>query len=154
MYLLIATLPLCAVDAYVNQEPEVRTRSEPNLDFSPTDEFPPDLLKSGMEKEMKSMGAFDVYEEVPVESLSPEEVKNAMTLRRVYVWKALLVRARLVARGFTQMVEDKDDIYAATPVCTIFTLLTVLGLSLGWSFQFGDVGTAFLRAAIVGDVCV
>ena len=35
-----------AADAYANQESEVRAWSDPNLDFSPTDEFPPDLLNS------------------------------------------------------------------------------------------------------------
>ena len=71
-----------------------------------------------------------------------------------FTWKALLVKARLVVRRFTDYVEDKDDIYAATLVRTIFTVLTVLGLTFGWVFQFGDVRTAFLHAAIIGDACV
>ena len=77
-----------------------------------------------------------------------------MTLRWVYTWKALSVKARLVALGFTENVEDKDDIYVATPVWTIFTVLIVLGLTFGWVFQFGGVSTTFLHAAMTGDVCV
>ena len=37
-------------------------------------EFPDELVIEGMQKEMKSMKEFDVYEEVPIEQCSQEDI--------------------------------------------------------------------------------
>ena len=53
-----------------------------------------------MQKEMKSMKEFDVYEEVPIEQCSQEDIDSALDCKWVKRWKtANTVRCRLTARG-------------------------------------------------------
>ena len=57
------------------------------------------------------------------------------------------VRARIVAKGYTESVNDLDDIYASAPIfCVLGTLLTIC-FSRGWIARTGDISTAFLHAA-------
>ena len=78
-------------------------------------DYPEELLKLGMQREMTAMKDFNVYSEVKTEALSKEDIDSAISTRWVLRWKGDEVRASLVARGFTQHVEDTDDIYASTP---------------------------------------
>ena len=101
-----------------------------------------------MQREMDAMREFEVYSEVPRKDLDPAVASKAITTRWVLRWKGDEVRARLVARGFTQEVKDPDDIYASTPLLTSLRAFVTLALARGWHMTTGDVSTAFLHAAV------
>ena len=64
-----------------------------------------------MQKEMKSMKEFDVYEEVPIEQCSQEDIDSALDCKWVKRWKtANTVRCRLTARGCFQENMDQDTV--------------------------------------------
>jgi hypothetical protein len=58
----------------------------------------------------------------------------------------LEVRARIVAKGYTEHIEDQDDVYASTPLFAVLRILLALSLARGWIVQVGDISTAFLQA--------
>ena len=76
-----------------------------------------------------------VYMEVGINTLTPEQRKNIIQSRLVLRDKGNKVRARIVAKGFTETATDLDDIYASTPIfCvlrTLFTLACRIGLTGG-----------------------
>ena len=58
----------------------------------------------------------------------------------------------IVAKGYTEKIEDEDSVYASTPMFT--TLRTLLALQMSrpnWVARLGDVSTAFLHAPIAKD---
>ena len=62
------------------------------------------------------------------------------------------MRSRIVAKGYTEKIEDEDSVYASTPMFT--TLRTLLALQMSrpnWRAQLGDVSTALLHAPIAKD---
>ena len=66
---------------------------------------------AGMKKEVKSMQDFEVFDEVPVEQVPDELSQQAISTKWVRTRKGDgAVRCRLVARGYTQQVDDKDEI--------------------------------------------
>ena len=67
---------------------------------------------------MDSTRHFNVYTELKASDLSWEAKNSAIRTRWVLRWKGNKVRARLVAKGYSQQVEDKDDTYASTPLLT------------------------------------
>eukprot|EP00435_Cladocopium_sp_Y103_P066502 s684_g28.t1 len=91
-----------------------------------------------------------VYMEVDINTLTTEQRKNIIQSRWVLRDKGNKVRARIVAKGFTETVTDLDDIYASTPIfcvfCVLRTLLTLAGHN-GRIDLTGDISTAFLHAA-------
>lgn len=56
------------------------------------------------------------------------------------------VQARIVAKGYTEQIEDQDDVYASTPLFAVLRILLALSMARGWTVQVGDVSTAFLHA--------
>ena len=133
-------------------EPTSETHDSPYI-YDPGD-FPPEELSKGMTQEMESMRYFDVFTEVPVSSLPPELVRTAITTRWVHRWKGDTVRSRLVCRGFSETVTDEDQTYASKPLAVMVKLLILVSLSLNWHIEFWDVGTAFLHAAVTGELYV
>ena len=51
------------VEIHVNEDEEEKRLQEPQL-LENTSEYPDDLLRQGMQKEMKAMKTFEVYDEV------------------------------------------------------------------------------------------
>ena len=51
------------------------------------------------------------------------------------------VKARLVCRGFSEGIESRDDIYAATPSFSTFKLLLSHGLNRNHAMCFGGTST-------------
>ena len=101
----------------------------------------------GMKQEILSMKQQQVYMEVDIDTLTPEQRKNIIQSRWVLRDKGNKVRARIVAKGFTETISDLDDICASTPIfCVLRTLLT-LACNNGWIGITGDISTAFLHAA-------
>ena len=94
------------VPVAVNEDTEEKQTeiklNEPQL-LRTEPEFPDELVIEGMQKEMKSMKEFDVYEEVPIEQCSQEDIDSALDCKWVKCWKtANTVRCRLTARGCFQ----------------------------------------------------
>ena len=69
----------------------------------------------------------------------------------VHRWKGLELKSRLCARGFTQIIEDADTIYASTPSLVTMKVLLSLAIALNWDITSGDVSTAFLHAPLGDD---
>ena len=102
---------------------------------------------------MESMRAQKVYEETDVTKLTPQQrqeldLDNIIESRWVYRSKGDEVRARIVAKGYTEHIEDQDDVYASTPLFAVLRILFTIGFeqARGWIVQVGDISTAFLRA--------
>ena len=113
--------------------------------------FDTEKLKQGMQKEMESMRTQGVYEEVDVTKLTPQQrqeldLDNIIESRWVYRSKGDEVRARIVAKGYTEHIENQDDVYASTPLFAVLRILLALSMARGWIVQVGDISTAFLHA--------
>ena len=61
----------------------------------------------------------NVYTEVHIDTQTPEQRKNIIQSRWVLRNKGTEVRARIVAKGFTEPVTDIDNIYASTPIYSV-----------------------------------
>jgi hypothetical protein len=62
-------------------------------------------------------------------------------------------KARLVARGFTQIEGiDYEETFAPTAKFVTIRLIVALATSLGWPLDQADVDTAFLWADIKEDI--
>ena len=57
------------------------------------------------------------------------------------------MRAMIVAKGYTESVNDLDDIYASTPIFCVLKALLTICLNRGWIARTGDISTAYLHAA-------
>ena len=105
------------------------------------------LTIQGMKKEVQQMKQQNVYTEVHIETLTPEQQKNIIQSRWVLRNKGTEVRARIVVKGFTEPVTDIDNIYASTPIYSVLRLLLALTLNNNWTVRTGDISVAFLHAA-------
>ena len=95
------------------------------------------------------MKLHEVYEEADISTLDPSTIREATPTRPVHRQKALLVRSRIVAKGYSEKVDDEDSVYASTPVITILRTLLLLQLARpGWTARLGNVSTAFLHAPL------
>ena len=103
---------------------------EPLLWYEP--EFQKELVIEGMKKELECVKEFDVYDEVTVGELSPEELRNCIPTRWVHKPKGLAIKSRIVVKGYKEIVEDKDDTFASTPSVITLRLLLVIALSKNW----------------------
>ena len=56
------------------------------------------------------------------------------------------VRARIVAKGYTEQIEDADTIYASTPIFCILRILLTMAMAKQWTVKAGDISVAFLHA--------
>jgi hypothetical protein len=56
-----------------------------------------------------------------------------------------------VAKGFTERINDLDDIYASTPIFQILRILLTLAIFKQWFVRAGDISTAFLHAPTGND---
>ena len=147
----VTTKQALEVHVAVNQDEDELTleeRFKNPLFWQPAD-FTYEEEKAGMNKEMQSMLNFDVFEEVKMAELTPAQLETVISTR----W----VKTRNsdgTCRGYDQVVEDPDEIYASTPsLLTLKTLLT-LAVARGWHVTLADVSTALLHASMDGEVLV
>ena len=103
-----------------------------------------------MNKEIDSMKRHQVFTEIHLEDIPIEDRKNLIQSRWVHREKGTEVRSRIVAKGYNEVVNDLDDIYASTPIFCILRILLTLALAMKWTIKAGDVSTAFLHAALGG----
>ena len=112
--------------------------------------WPEEKLNAGMNKEMKSIKDYKVYEEVSAEGWTPAELRKVIKTRWVLVWKGDEVKARLVAKGYSQDVTDYDT-YASTPLLCSLKILLLVAQTRKLEILFADVSTAFLHAELQSD---
>ena len=105
--------------------------------------------------ESMSEGDFGVFDEVDIDKVPREALESAISTKWVKLRKPDgTVRCRIVARGYTQQVEDKDETFASTPSLTTLRLLLTLAVAKGWHISIGDISTAFLHALVNEDFYV
>ena len=119
------------VPVAVNQDEKefllMKTLENPHIWYNT--ELPHEEEAAGMTKQMKSMPDFGVFDEVDIDKVPREEaLESAISTKWVKLRKPDgTVRCRIVARGHTQQVEDKDETFASTPsLITLRLLLTWL----------------------------
>ena len=103
----------------------------------------------GMKKEVQQMKQQNVYTEVHIDTLTPEQEHHTNQMGLTQQGKE--VRARIVAKGFTEPVADIDNVYASTPIYSVLTLLLTLRLNNNWTVRTGDISVAFLHAVAATD---
>ncbi|OLP97472.1 Retrovirus-related Pol polyprotein from transposon TNT 1-94 [Symbiodinium microadriaticum] len=145
------------VPVAVNQDEKelllMKTLENPHIWYNT--EFPHEEEAAGMTKEMKSMRDFGVFDEVDIDKVPREALESAISTKWVKLRKPDgTVRCRIVARGYTQQVEDKDETFASTPSLTTLRLLLTLAVAKGWHISIGDISTAFLHALVNEDFYV
>ena len=95
----------------------------------------------GMKQEIRPMKAQQVYTEVSYNTLTSEQHNKIIKSRWVLRQKGDIVRARIVAKGYTEEVRDNDDIYASTPIFCVLRLLLTMSLVNNWKVKAGDTAT-------------
>ena len=116
-----------------------------------TEGLKPEQTTEGMKQEIRPMKAQQVYTEVSYNTLTQEQRNKIIKSRRVLRQKGDTVRARTVAKGYTEDVKHNDDIYASTPIFCALRLLLTMSLSNTWIVRAGDISTAFLHAKAATD---
>ena len=82
-----------------------------------------------MKDEIDSLRDLGVYTEFSRDSATSKPISARWVLR----WKdEETVKARLVARGFTQEVDDGDSVFASTPLLLVLQLLLTISLASNW----------------------
>ena len=100
----------------------------------------------GMKHEIEQMKKQGVYTEVNINDLTPEQQATIIESRWVLRDKGDKVRARIVAKGYTEQIEDADTIYASTPIFCILRILLTIAMTRQWTIKAGDISVAFLHA--------
>ena len=96
------------------------------------------------------MRSCDVFTEIPLSQLLASEKKGLIDSRWVHRRKpGGSLRSRLVRRGFNEVIESRDDAYAATPTLSTRKLTLSHTPSNSFSMYVGDVITAFLHANVI-----
>ena len=97
------------------------------------------------------MKAQQVYTEVSYNTLTAEQRNKTIKSRWVLRQEGDIVRARIVAKGYTEEVKDNHDIYASTPIFCVLRLLLTMSLVNAWKVRAGDISTAFLHSKAATD---
>ena len=97
------------------------------------------------------MKLHDVYDEVDASTVDDNILKESIPTRWVHRKKGPGVQSRIVAKGYTEKIEDEDSVYASTMFTTLRTLLPLQVSRPNWIARLGDVSTAFLHAPIAKD---
>ena len=139
-------------DEWILQEPYVEPIQvfpilhEPKLDATRTGGLNEELVSKAMKAEMESFRKFDVYHEVDIDDLTPEERSKIIGGRWVLTPKSdTAVKARFVAQSYAQYVEP-DDVCTTTLSPTTLRLCLIIAIQRRYYMQTWDVSTAFLHA--------
>ena len=107
-------------------------------------------LLEGMKHESNQMKLHDVYDELSRCVYSRRQRDQRSNPYKMGPQKGPGVRSSIVAKGYTEKIEDEDSVYASTPMFT--TLLTLLALQMSrpkWIARLGDVSA--LHAPVAKD---
>ena len=130
-------------DEWILQEPYVEPIQvfpiihEPKLDATRTGGFNEELVSKAMKAEMESFRKFDVYDEVDIDDLTPEERSKIIAGRWVLTPKSDTVVKQYV---------EPDAVCATTLSPTTLRLCLTIALQRRYHMQTWDVSTAFLHA--------
>ena len=80
-----------------------------------TEGFDEQKTIKGMKHEVGQMKTQQVYT-VKYDDLTPEEQSNIIESKWVFRGKTTEVRARIVAKGFAEVINSLDSVYASTPM--------------------------------------
>ena len=100
----------------------------------------------GMKHEVEQMKKQGVYSEVNINDLTPEQQATIIESRWVLRDKGDKVRARIVAKGYTEQTEDANAIYASAAIFCILRILLTMAMAKQWTVKAGDISVAFLHA--------
>ena len=100
----------------------------------------------GMKHEVEQMKKQGVYSEVNINDLTPEQQATIIESRWVLRDKGDKVRARIVAKGYTEQTEDANTIYASAAIFCILRILLTMAMAKQWTVKAGDISVAFLHA--------
>ena len=122
-----------------------------------------DQLLKAMKKELDKLRRMEMYEEVDSTTLSQEQLRRVVKTRWVVGDRpdptttadtttgevhASELRARFVAKGFSQHINDPMECYAATPSSTSLKGLLLLGILQGHQTTCLDISTAFINTPL------
>ena len=97
----------------------------------------------GMKHEVEEMKKHSIYSEVNLNDLTPEQQSTIIESRWVLRNQGDKVRARIVATGCTEQIEDADTILASA---TILRIPLTMALVRQWTVKAGDISVACLHA--------
>ena len=122
-----------------------------------------DQLLKAMKKELDKLREKQMYEEVDSTTLSQDQLRRVVKTRWVVGDRpdpttaadtttgevhASELRARFVAKGFSQHINDPLECYAATPSSTSLKGLLLLGILQGHQTTCLDINTAFINTPL------
>ena len=103
----------------------------------------------GIEAEIRSMKSFDVYDEIPIENCSQEDINNALDCTWTKQRKtATQVECQLCVRNCVQETMDQDDVSVSTTTLVTPRVPLLMKLSRCWTATACNISTAFLHASM------
>ena len=114
-----------------------------------TEGLDPQQVAQGMKKEVQQMKDQSVFTEIDGNTMTPEQQANIIKPRWVLKQKHNEVRARIVAKGYTEPVTDHDLLFASTPLFCIPRVLLTMARVYNWWVCAGDVSVAFVHSAAI-----
>ena len=103
----------------------------------------------GIEAEIRSMKSFDVYDEIPIENCSQEDINNALDCTWTKQRKtATQVECRLCVRNCVQETMDQDDVSVSTTTLVTLRVPLLMKFSRCWTATACNISTAFLHASM------
>ena len=114
-----------------------------------TEDLDPQQVAQGMKKEVQQMKDQSVFTEIDFNMRTPEQQANIIESRWALKQKHNEVRARIVAKGYTEPVTDHDLLFASTPLFCILRILLKLALVYNWLVIAEDVSVAVLHAEAI-----
>ena len=122
-----------------------------------------DSVLKAMKKELDKLREKEMYEEVDSTTLSQDQLRRVVKTRWVVGDRpdptttanattgevhASELRARFVAKGFSQHINDPMECYAATPSSASLKGLLLLGILQGHQTTCLDISTAFINTPL------
>ena len=118
---------------------------EPHLDYVER-KFIKEEVIDGIETEIRSMKQLDVYDEIPIENCSQDDINNALDCTWIKQRKtATKVKCRLCVRNCVQETIDHDDVSVSTTALVTLRVLLLMTLSRCWTATVCNFSTAFLH---------
>ena len=127
---------------------------EPHLDYVER-KFTEQEVIDGIETEIRSMKNFDVYDEIPIENCSQEDIDNALNCTWIKQRKtATRVECRLCVEDCAQETTNQDDVSISTTTLVTLRVLLLITLSRCWNATACNISTAFLHAPMTERILI
>ena len=127
---------------------------EPHLDYVER-KFTEQEVIDGIETEIRSIKNFDVYDEIPIENCSQEDIDNALNCTWIKQRKtATRVECRLCVEDCAQETIDQGDVSISTTTLVTLRVLLLMTLSRCWTATACNISTAFLHAPMTERILI